>query len=276
MDEFEDQLLSSSMQAFTAAAAGHVTLPTAEVGRLLLALDGSDQDTATRSLAEHVAARTGAAVVEVAGLKSAEEVLHTATLEGVALIVMDAPFGEDFAVAGHESLGIVVDLVLSRSKTPVLVLREPLTEVLACFKDILIPIATSSARTPLEAAWALALAPAGARIEVLDVPDLTVVEEAQHLLGDAIDVAALREEALKRAGQRDATPLVAAAREAGGKSNVDVALTVKVGQFARTVDEATKDRLRLIVTSLPGACGSPDYHRARDLVLRARGPVLFV
>lgn len=276
MDEFEDQLLASSMQAFTAAAAGKVTLPGLSIGRVLLALDGSDQDPVTRALAQHVAGRTGATVVEVAGLKSAQEVLHTAGLEGVALIVMDAPFGEDFDVAGHESLGTAVDVVLSRSKTPVLVVRAPLPELASSFGDILIPITLSSARTALEAAWALALAPSGGKLEVLDVPDLSVVEEAKHLLGDAIDVTALREEALKRAGQRDAAPLVAAAREAGERAGVEVNLTVKVGQLSTVVDDATRERTRLVVTSLPGPCGTPDYHRARDLALRARGPVLFV
>lgn len=276
MDEYEDQMLASSMQAFTAAAAGHVTLPALSLGRLLVALDGSDQDPSTRALAALVAARTGAAVLEAAGLRSAQEVLQAATMEAVGLIIMDAPFGEDFGVAGHESLGTAVDLVLSRSTTPVLVIREPAADLGTSFQDILIPIVHSSARTPNEVAWALALTGAGGRVEVLDVPDLSVVEEAKLLLGDAIDVAALREEALRRTAQRDAAPLVNAAREVAAGTGVEVVLTVEVGQLTAVVDQATRGRPRLLITTLPGSCGTPDYHRARDLALRARWPVLFV
>ena len=62
MDQFEDQMLASSLQAFAAAAAGHVSLPPVKAHKVLLALDGSDQDVATRALAEHVAAEDSAAL----------------------------------------------------------------------------------------------------------------------------------------------------------------------------------------------------------------------
>lgn len=276
MDAFEDQMLASSLQAFAAAAAGQVTLPTVTVRKLLLALDGSDQDVATRSLAEHVAARTGAEVIERRDLDNAQEILQAVDEAEVDLIVMDAPFREDFEVGRHESLGITLDLVLSRSRTPVLVVRAPLPDLPRAFSDVLIPISVSCAKTPTEAAWALALAPEGAKVQVLDVPDLGVIEEAKVLLGDAIDVAALRDEALKRAATRDSAPVIAAAREAGAKASVTVEQEVKVGHPAEVFDEVTRDRTRLVVTSLPGQAGTPEYHRARALALRSRGPVLFV
>lgn len=276
MDQFEDQLLASSMQAFTAAAAGHVTLPVVAVRKLLLALDGTDQDAATRALARRVSSHTGAEVVERTDLAGARDVLQAADEAGVDLIVMDAPFHDDFATGRHESLGIALDLILSRSRKPVLVAREPLADVVASFSDILLPVGASCTRTPLEAAWALALAPSGAKVQVLDVADVSVIEEARRLLGDAIDVGALREKALERAATRDVTPVVVAARGAGDKAGVTVELEVKVGQLTAVFDEVTRARACLVVTSLPGDSGTPDYHRARDLALRSRGPVLFV
>lgn len=276
MDGFEDQMLAASMQAFAAAAAGHVTLPAVTVRRLLLALDGSDQDGATRALAEHVAARTGAEVLERNDLLKAQDVLQAADEGDVDLIVMDAPFREDFQLARHESLGITLDMVLSRSRRPILVVREPLPDVTRAFSDVLIPITMSCAKTPTEVAWALALAPEGARVQVLDVPDVSVIENAKLLLGDAIDVAALRDEALKRAATRDTAPVITAAREAGAKVAVSVDLDVRVGHPTEVFDEVTRDRTRLVVTSLPGEAGTPEYTRARVLALRSRGPVLFV
>lgn len=276
MDQFEDQLLASSMHAFAAAAAGHVTLPPVAVRRLLLATDGTDQDVATRALADHVAARTGAEVVERGDLRSAQELLQAVDEAEVQLIVMDAPFREDFAVGRHESLGITLDLVLSRSRTPVLVTREPLPDVSDGFADVLIPISISGARAPSEVAWALALARPGGKVQVLDIPDLGVIEEARRLLGDAIDVAALRESALARAATRDTAPLLAAAREAAAGAGVEVTFDVVVGHPAAVFEQATRERTRVVVTALPGAAGSADYHRARDLALRSRGPVLFV
>lgn len=276
MDQYEDQMLASSMHAFAAAAAGHVTLPPVAVRKVLLALDGSDQDVATRALADHVAARTGAEVLERRDLTNAQEALQAVDEADVDLIIMDAPFRENFAFGRHESLGITMDLVLSRSRTPVLVVRDPLPDVASSFSDVLIPISVSCAKTPKEVAWALALAPTGAKVQVLDVPDLGVIEEAKHLLGDAIDVAALREEALKRAATRDSQPVVAAAREAGAKSGVTVELEVRVGHPVQVFDEVTRERTRLVITTLPGAAGTPDYHRAHALALRSRGPVLFV
>ncbi len=276
MDQFEDQMLASSLQAFAAAAAGHVTLPPVKLHKVLLALDGSDQDVATRSLAERVAARTGAEVLERGDLRSAQDVLQAVDEGEVDLIVMDAPFRDDFTVGRHESLGISVDLVLSRSRTPVLVAREPLSDVLSCFSDVLIQIYVSCAKTATEVAWALALATPGGKLQLLDVTDVSVIEEAKVLLGDAIDVSALREEALKRAATRDAGPVVAAAREAASKAGVQVDFEVRVGRPGEVFDEVTRDRTRLVVTSLPGIAGTPEYHRARHTAMRSRGPVLFV
>ncbi|MBX3472058.1 MAG: hypothetical protein KF878_34840 [Planctomycetes bacterium] len=277
MDHFEDQLLASSLHAFSAALAGHVTLPTVTVRKLFVALDGSDQDSTTRDAATHVAARTGAEVVERVGLATGHDIVREAAEAEAELIVMAAPFREDYRTTKDESLGSGADIVLCEAAVPVLLVREPMGQVGTCFKDVIIPISVSGTKTPLEAAWALALAGSAARVEILDVPDLSVIEEVKHLLGDAIDVSALKDEALKRAASRDCMPVLAAAREAGTSQGLTVELIVKVGQPLLVFDEATRDRHRFVVTSLPGAArGSPEFHRAHDLALRSRGPVLFV
>jgi nucleotide-binding universal stress UspA family protein len=276
MDQFEDSMLHSSLHAFEAAMVGHVRLPAVKLERVLLALDGSDQDATAREVAAYVAQRAGAEVLERTDLATGHDVSREALASGVQLIVLPAPFREDFAATLHDTLGSAVDIVLAEAHLPALVVRAPMTPVAPCFKDVLIPISVSGIKAALEMSWALALAPEGARLELLDVPDLSLLDEVKHLLGDSIDASALREEALKRAAARDSAPVVEAAREAGAPRGVTVEARIEVGQPLAIFDQATAGRSRLVVTSLPGAPGSPEFHRARDLALRSRCPVLFV
>lgn len=276
MDQFEDSMLSSSLHAFEAAMVGHVRLPALAIKRVLLALDGSDQDATARGAAAHVAQRTGAEVVERTDLASGHDIAREAQAAGVQLIVVAAPFREDFASTLDDSLGSAVDIVLSEAHLAALVIRAPMPSVGPCFEDVLIPISVSGGKTPLEMSWALALAPDGGKIELLDVPDLSLIEEVKHLLGDSIDASALEAEALKRAAARDSAPVVTAAREAGAPRGVNVEARIEVGKPLAVFDQASAGRTRLVITSLPGAAGSPEFHRARDLALRSRGPVLFV
>lgn len=276
MDQFEDSMLHSSLHAFEAALVGHVRLPPVAIKRVLLALDGSDQDATAREAAAHVAQRSGAEVLERTDLATGHDVSREAHAAGVQLIVLPAPFREDFAATQDDSLGSAVDIVLAEAHLPALVIRAPMSPVTPCFEDVLIPISVSSVKAALEMSWALALAPERARIELLDVPDLSVIEEVKHLLGDGIDASALEAEALRRAAARDSAPIVTAAREVGAPRGVTVEARIEVGQPLAVFDQATAGRCRLVVTSLPGAAGSPEFHRARDLALRSRCPVLFV
>lgn len=278
MDQFEDRMFASSLHAFEAALAGHVQIPDPKPARVLLALDGSAQDAVARLLAQWVAARTGAQVVERADLATGRDVLAAAgEASGVGLIVLPAPFREEITLTRDASLGSGADIVLAEALVPVLLARRPVESVEPCFSDALIPITVATRETPHEVGWALALAAPEGRVEVLDVPDLTVIDEVKHLLGDTIDLGALREEALKRAAKRDTAAIGEAAKAAGAARGLQVEVNVHVGEAPmEAFAKATRGRTRFVVTARPGPVGSPEFHRAHDLALRSDGPILFV
>lgn len=276
MDSYEDQSLLSSMHAFEAALAAKVEIPRPRLERLLVAPDGSDQDATARGLGDALAARTGAVPVEKSEIGDARAILQAAVDAGAGLVVVPSPFHESYFATGGESLGSAVDVVLAEARMPVLAVRAPQEDPAACFRQVVVPVSICDARTPGLIGWALAVASPGARVLLLDVPDLSVLEEARKLLGDAIDLAALRKEALEKAAARDSSHLLEAARKAAAEHGIEVSEQVEVGHPLEVFARVTEGGAWLVVTSLPGPAGTPEYHRAHDLALRSKGPVLFV
>lgn len=274
MDSAEEDLLASSLAAFRGALQPQkVELVTHAPSRLFVALDGSDQNAAVRGLAAAVAGRTGAEVVERADLADAEALLAAAQEAGADLILMDAPFGEDYEPTAGESLGSVADGVVLEAKVPVLIVRDPAATSPGCLREVVVMFGRLDPRTTIAVGWAFGLIAPGGKLRLLNVVDLPVLEEAHQLLGSTVplDVAALR-----TAAEQDAAPLLAAAQHRAREQKVSLTYEVAVGHSVDVFVEALGDGGVLAVKGVPHAYDDPSFHRALTLAQRARGPVLLV
>jgi hypothetical protein len=274
----EDRDLFEDMGAFEAAlAAKTVEIETPKLDAVVMALDGSNQVETARAFARAIGGVTGAGVSEVGSPKSADEIV-AACAGKPTLLVIPVPFGRDIGETKDESLGAIVDLLLHGKQRPILCVRQPMDEaaVAACLRDAVLPVQSSDAQAVREAAWAFRLVERGGAIEILAVPDKEMIAEAKRLLADAVDPKALKDEALSRAITRDAAGLIAAVQKRGAALGIDVQVVVKAGRPAGIAAEEANARPRLLIVGAPPEHASAAAHRAADVVMEAKGPVLVV
>jgi hypothetical protein len=279
MEPFETEShLAEDVSLFEAAThARPVRIETPALDSIVLAPDGSNQDATARAFAQALAAAAGAAVHEHPGAATAADILQACTAHRANLLVLPVPFGRDIGVLKDESLGSVVDMVLLESACPVFCVRQVLDAagVGAALSDVLVPLTVHEDHARA-AAWAFRILVTGGRLELREVADRDVLEEARHLLGERIDPAALRDESLRRTVAHDARGLVAAAQRLGPERGVAVHVEFRAGRFVEVVLEDANRRPRLVVVGAPKDHLAPAYHRAADIVLGAHGPVLVV
>lgn len=184
-----NKTLSDSMDLFRRAQVGEVAaIVPRRAQKLLLVLDGSNQDelslALTRSLQQRFAAAVdvidaretdaaddlaprAAQALSASALKkcpgdSYEQILAAAEKSGSDLIVVPCPHGRDLERVGPDSAGTVIDVLLARSPVPILVVRRPFQPQGDPFSRVRLILWSENEIAPHAAAWAAGLAaPAG-------------------------------------------------------------------------------------------------------------------
>lgn len=246
--------------------------------RLVVALDGSNQDATARLLAAELAQRTRATVSEHAGALEAAAVLAACAEAHANLLILPVPFGRDISQLKDESLGEVVDLLLLEAPLPVLCVRDPMDEgsVAAALANVLLPVNVHAEGNPQAAAWAFCLLGQRGGLELLAIADRDVLEEARRLLGDAIDALALQQSALERTVTHEIAGLIAAVQRQGAERGVHVHVEILMGRAVEAILARANASPRLTIVATPRQHTNPAFHRAADIILGARGPVLIV
>jgi len=271
--------LAENVGLFEAAThAVPVELPTPELRAVHLAFDGSNQDGTARGFAQTLAARTGAVVHEQSGAAVASDILAAAREHAADLLVVPAPFGRDYQLLRDESLGSVVDQILLESTCPVLCVREVMTQaqIEAALQRLVVPIVRQEASVARALGWAFRALTAGGRLDLVAVADRGVLEEARRLLGDSVDPETFSPEQVLRRLWGDIGSLVAAAQKRGSAADLAVHVETRFGEFVPLVLAEAGEQPRLIVWGITRDHDAPAFHRAVDLLLESRGPVLMV
>ncbi|GIW82003.1 MAG: hypothetical protein KatS3mg105_3810 [Gemmatales bacterium] len=255
-----------------------VELESPELKRLVLSLDGSNQDETAKLFAAQLSSTAGAEVFEQTGAQNAREILEFAAQKQAQLLIVPVPFGQDIDELQNESLGSVVDVLMLESACPVFCVRQPMAAeaVAQALSDAIVPVNVNEASTPRAAAWSFRFVKSGGRIELLAVPDRDVIEEARKLLGSAIDPLALQREALDRAVTHDIAGLIAAVQKRGAEEGFNVHVELQLGRPVQVVLERANKGPHLIVVGTPKDHTTLAFHRALDLILGAVGPVVVV
>jgi nucleotide-binding universal stress UspA family protein len=246
MTDAEDRSLEESIGSFEAAL--HAIEPeihTPPLERMLVVLDGSNQDDTVVGLAKTLAERTGARCTvaachggpeqadlernvrdaadsipnavaaprteEGSARKPFEQILTLARKDQCQLILLCAPYGEDFEALGAASVGSNLDLLMARAEVPLLVIREPKADPAQCLQHLLVPITPYDPELVDAASWALRLAAPKADIRLLAVVDKELLNAAGGVLKNQRDFDELDERQLAGLNRPKAAGLIAAA-----------------------------------------------------------------
>jgi nucleotide-binding universal stress UspA family protein len=270
-----DDHLNEYVGMFEAAAhalSGTIVEPT--VTTILLACDGSNQDDTARRLAKKFAG--SATIAEIAPATDVAAILQAATSHQPQLIVIPVPYGHDYAVLKGESLGSTVDMLLLESPCPVLCVRDLLDEanLAEALSHPLIPATIDSTSTLQAAGWAFRAASMGGRIRVLGLVDEDVLNEAKQLIDQDADAALTFVEQAQRAINRELGSAFATIQQEAYGRGIEVGVETVVGRFVPAVEKAMHDRPHLVIWGRQKDHNCPSFHRAADLILASRWPVL--
>ncbi len=276
MNDANDRDIDDNMDRFEAASSARaITLPTIDLTRILLALDGSNQDTPARDLAERFEA-----TISTASLDSDDsphrQILDQCRESGSDLIVVPAPFREDFAELGAASIGSNLDRLLSQRDTPLLVVRDPDRASENLTREIVLPLSFVAAEDIRAAAWAFRTLAPGGRIRILAVVDTEHLVRDHRLEGGALDVEDLEEFDLAGLDQPGMAGLIAAVQRHAAENDVGCRVSIRVGATVKATAEFANAQPCILAVTCPLDDTDPAYADVHSLTRQSRNPVLIV
>jgi len=309
-----DDNLHASMGHFEAALSKRkLTLTEPALTTLLLAIGRSRQDDTAIALTAAIATRSGAAVRVMCATEAHEadpadivaatvatlrhkvgaasdvaavvvpltgqphqQILAAARASSASLLVVPTVHGGDIGEHGDETLSATVDALLAETPLPLLLVRHRHDDVDDLLKEIVVA-ATLNAEHSIDATrWALRLVRNGGEITLLGVADQDTVVEAARLLGDQLDPALLREEALKRAEQKNIGGLASALQLRARELKLDAVVDVRAGRPAAIIAALGDEKHCIVCLGRGPDRYAPSHHHTVDVILRAHHPVLVV
>ncbi|MCC9641348.1 universal stress protein [Rhodopirellula sp. JC740] len=201
-----DRDVDDSMRMFERAKVGSATpLTPIRPARLMLVLDGSPQDatsiataayfretyntetfvldardsaepkdTGTEDAIQAARQMSGARAIARGEGEAFEAILNALKTHDVNLLIVPCPFGRSFERVGTDSVGTVMDVLLSRCPVPILVTRREDQDFRQCSQRILLMAGSECDVESRAAAWAFGLAAPDAVIS------LNLVVEKEH------------------------------------------------------------------------------------------------
>ncbi|MEZ6087678.1 MAG: universal stress protein [Pirellulaceae bacterium] len=229
--------------------------------RVLIAIDGSSQDAAIIEAATTLQKRFDATLLvldaretddEEAASPSIDSLLAIANSERLAkssgtsydqilaaiesrqpdLVVLPCPFGRDFQSIGAESIGTVVDVILSRSPVPLLIIRSTDQPLATACKQVAMVVSSECDAEPLAAGWALGLSSESASISLEVVMDREQLENLQAILEVLVPERTLEPEQLNTALAESHSRLHVAMQKAAQEAGLSYRLVPKATQTA--------------------------------------------
>lgn len=270
--------LQEDLGLFEAAArAQPVELSLPSVLSVLVAPDGSNQDDTARAMARSLGRRFSAAVHEEPGLESAQQILDVCRHRSADVIVVPVPFGQDMGELAGASLGSVFDMLLIGSPAPLLCVREPQSEahVERLLSHTLVPLMMDDPSHQRLVEWGALLAGSGGDLELLELVESEAVAAAR-IVDRPAEPADVQAAAVGRALSAKFGGLIAATQRLATAEAFGVHAEFSPGRPIATLVDHCAKRGALAIASRSTDHTSTVYHRAADLVLASRLPVLLV
>ncbi|GAB5512486.1 universal stress protein [Rhodopirellula baltica] len=259
-----DRDVDDSMRMFERAKVGSATPMTPiRPSRVMLVLDGSPQDATSietaktlreefntetlvldaRDAAEPIDAATEDAIQAARQMSGAraiargegeafEVILQALRTHDVNMVIVPCPFGRSFERVGTDSVGTVMDVLLSRCPVPILVTRREDQVFQTCRGRVLLMAGSECDVESRAAAWAFGLASPGAEVSLNLVVEKEHFENVRSILeairpGETFDV-----DKLSDALAQSHTQLHAAMNATAREMKMSYALIPQAGELA--------------------------------------------
>jgi hypothetical protein len=204
-----DHDVEASMRLFERAHVGEVSaVEPRQPARVLLALDGSDQDALGVALSRGLRERFGCAVsvmdarerrdsADLASQaaraiggewlpprtgESFEQILAAAAETRSDLVVVPSPFGRDLESVGPDSTGTVVDVLLARMPAPLMVVRRPYVPAGELFANVIFTLSGENEAAGTAGTWAAGLTAPGGRLRLVLVMEAEFAQNVRAVM----------------------------------------------------------------------------------------------
>lgn len=207
--------------------------------------------------------------------RSFQQILDVAGKRNCDLVVMAAPYLDDYVQLGTASTGTNLDMLLRHRRTPLLAVREAYPDVERCLDHLIVPLNLTWEHGPELLGWAFKLAaPGSGSIHLLAIADT-------HAKTAAAGGAVVDEEIdeLQHAGlaQAPGAGLVAAAQRRAADLNLTCRVSVRIGQpLEKLLSFAHEQERSLIITGCPENCSATGYLQVQALIRESPDPVLVI
>ncbi len=202
------------------------------------------------------------------------QIIQLARSVNADMIVVPAPYLEDFAELGSDSIGVTLDKLMTQAR-PLLIIREPRDEPADSLQPLLLALSVHVQENPRAAAWALRIIGDSGNIRIVAVVEDDVLEAAADLIGEH-DAADLDLDRLAGLDRPETAGLIAAMHREAQQRGLGCRVSVRQGDLVHRVIELAEGEQRLIVTGCDTDPGSSSYRNVQALIRRAKDPVLVV
>ncbi|MGB3225183.1 MAG: universal stress protein [Desulforhopalus sp.] len=308
----KDSEIKASMHDFEAAlTAKRADLPVLQpLQKILVVLDGLNQSAMVLGLAAELASRHGSALLvgyvyvgpddsereqfltqqieilaqqglnatRVARIHSSEpayaQILTLAETLKADLMIVPAPYAEDFAELGSDSIGVTLDKLMTQAR-PLLVVREPREVPANSLKPVLLPLSMHVQENPNAAAWALRIIGPSGTVQMVAVVDDEVLDAAADIVGEH-EAAELDLDRLAGLDRPVTAGLIAQMHRHCQQRSLGCGVSVRRGDLVAQVIELAKEGQRLIVTGCDTDPTSRSFRNVQAIIRCARDPVLVI
>ena len=310
MSDFSNRDIDTTVLEFEAAlSARKFDIPDIRLARILVALDGSNQDRSVLDLSRAMATRFGArllvtyapeqAVADLDGYVSRaaaelrgagfegepvlpaqsgrafNQILEVARKEDAELIAFPSPYLEDFRDLGGSSVGTTTDMLLHRRTGPLLIVRKPAENVREQLEDVIVPLGLLSDAPEEIAGWAIEVAPSDGLIQLVAVADQGVMRSLGRLIG-AAEAGDLDSDRLAALGDPETAGFIGAVQRRAAEAGIQCRVRVEEGELVSAVSAVANEQPCLLLIGCGAECAGADYQDVAALVRQSRNPVLVV
>jgi hypothetical protein len=262
-----------------ACASGKVKLDFSPVSSVMTILDGSNQESTCRQLGVELAKRLATTNIELTSGNSLEELVRKCDGNNNGLILLPVPCGEDIGKLSCHSLGSAVDNILQTCQSPILCVRDPLSEaeIGRMFDQILVVLMREDHRSAHALAWAFRLASSRSRIRLLELADRSSLLDARRLLEGKDESGSIEEATIGRAVASRLGGLIGAAQQHASQKGLSAHVDFRLGNPVKeTLSMAESLVSGLIIIARSDDHTETGFHFVQDVLLATRKCVLVV
>lgn len=208
------------------------------------------------------------------GLRSFEQILQTSKYKNCDLIVVPAPYLDDYSKLGHESVGVNLDMLMCRADVPLFVVRDPQIDSEKCLETVYLLITPPSPATVNAAAWALKFVKNDGILHCIALADTIELNESNEIRD--FDIAEIDLKIAAGLTHPKTAGLIGALQRQATEMSLNCRVSVHTQADLVALMKDTNADSRLFVLGSSTNPESLDFQRTQTLIRASCYPVLFV